>query len=128
MFMLSSILLLFTIQDIENNNVLKKSDDSLIKNLFERYLKALKFFDEDSLNVNLDGLLALRMSQGLFINLISNSNKKKDQKHLINSINKHLVNLTLKINNNIKIKTPEYYFEFKSLISLPFIVIMVIII
>lgn len=118
--MFTSIVLLFTIQDIENNNnVLKKSDDSLIKNLFERYLKALKFFDEDSLNVNLDGLLALRMSQGQFIKLLST---KSNQKHLINSINKCLTNLTLKINDNIKIKTPEYYFEFKSLISFPFIV------
>ncbi len=120
--MISFIVLIFTIQDIENNNnnFLKKSDDSLIKNLFERYLKALEFFDEDSLNVNLDGLLALRMSQGQFIKLLSISTKP-NQTQLINSINKRLTNLTLKINDNIKIKTPEYYFEFKSLISFPFI-------
>lgn len=48
---------------------LKNSDESIqnIMTVMKRYEKALEFFEKNSLEVNLDGLFGLRVSQGKLI-------------------------------------------------------------
>jgi len=48
---------------------LKNSDESIqnIMSVMKRYEKALEFFEKNSLEVNLDGLFGLRVSQGKLI-------------------------------------------------------------
>jgi hypothetical protein len=48
---------------------LKNSDKSIqnIMSVMKRYEKALEFFEKNSLEVNLDGLFGLRVSQGKLI-------------------------------------------------------------
>jgi hypothetical protein len=57
------------IHNCEIHNFLKNPDESIqsIISVMKRYEKALEFFEKNSLEVNLDGLFGLRVSQGKFI-------------------------------------------------------------
>ena len=59
----------FYIHNCEIHNFLKNPDESIqnIESVMKRYEKALEFFEKNSLEVNLDGLFGLRVSQGKFI-------------------------------------------------------------
>ena len=52
-----------SIQNIEKNDIKKREFQSIV-NIISRFNKALKFFEKNSLNVNLDGLFGLRIAQG----------------------------------------------------------------
>jgi len=55
------------LQNIENTFLEKPESIKKSESLLKKYDAALIFFEQDSLNVNLDGLFGLRISQGIIL-------------------------------------------------------------
>lgn len=72
----------------------------------------LKFFENNYLYINLDGLFGIRIAQGKFYEILSSGLSDIDE---IQSTHDRLSNLSSKAYESIKIKTPEYLMTFDSL-------------